>query len=85
MILLGAVVGDSINVFSTVIASDAAQVTFADGLILRLIILTLRWVVTLAFVMRYVAQLRADPPKSLVYDKGRERDTFPERYACPGR
>ncbi|KPP88533.1 MAG: putative membrane protein [Rhodobacteraceae bacterium HLUCCA08] len=72
VILLGAgvgVLGSTINAFSTVIASDAAGVTFADGLVLRLTILALCWVVTVAFVMRYAARVRADPTKSLVYDK----------------
>ena len=72
VIMLGAgigVLGSTINAFSTVIASDAAGVTFADGLILRLIILGVGWLVTVAFVMRYAAQVKADPSKSLVFDK----------------
>ena len=72
VILLGAgvgVLGSTINAFSTVIASDAAGVTFADGLMLRLIILAVCWVVTVAFVMRYAARVKADPSKSLVFDK----------------
>ncbi len=77
VILLGAgvgVLGSTINAFSTVIASDAAGVTFADGLVLRLIILAVCWVVTVAFVMRYAARVRADPTKSLVYDKKKENE-----------
>ena len=77
VILLGAgvgVLGSTINAFSTVIASDAAGVTFADGLGLRLIILAVAWVVTVAFVMRYAARVRADPTKSLVYDKKAENE-----------
>ena len=72
VIMLGAgvgVLGSTINAFSTVIASDAAGVTFAEGLTLRLIILGLCWLVTVAFVMRYAARVKADPTKSLVYDK----------------
>ncbi len=72
VIMLGAgvgVLGSTINAFSTVIASDAAGVTFADGLMLRLIILGLCWLVTVAFVMRYAARVKADPSKSLVFDK----------------
>lgn len=72
VILLGAgigVLGSTINAFSTVIASDAAGVTFADGLLLRLIILGLCWLVTVAFVMRYAARVKADPSRSLVFDK----------------
>ena len=77
VILLGAgigVLGSTINAFSTVIASDAAGVTFAEGMVLRLIILGLCWVVTVAFVMRYAARVRADPTKSLVYDKKAENE-----------
>jgi len=72
VILLGAgvgVLGSTVNAFSTVIASDAAGVSFADGMILRIVILLVAWVVTVAFVMRYAARVRADPAKSLVYDK----------------
>ncbi|MCC1482698.1 YfcC family protein [Roseibaca sp. Y0-43] len=72
VILLGAgvgVLGSTINAFSTVIASDAAGVTFADGLLLRLGILLVCFAVTVAFVMRYAARVRADPTASLVYDK----------------
>ena len=77
VIMLGAgvgVLGSTINAFSTVIASDAAGVTFADGLMLRLVILALCWVVTVAFVMRYAARVRADPTQSLVYDKKAENE-----------
>lgn len=72
VILLGAgvgVLGSTVNAFSTVIASDAAGISFADGLGLRLVILVICWVVTVAFVMRYAAKVRADPSTSLVYDK----------------
>ena len=72
VILLGAgvgVLGSTINAFATVIASDAAGVTFADGLWLRLVILVVSWLVTVAFVMRYAARVKADPSKSLVFDK----------------
>jgi uncharacterized ion transporter superfamily protein YfcC len=72
VILLGAgvgVLGSTVNAFSTVIASDAAGISFADGLVLRVVILLICWAVTVAFVMRYAAKVRADPTKSLVHDK----------------
>jgi uncharacterized ion transporter superfamily protein YfcC len=72
VILLGAgvgVLGSTINAFSTVIASDAAGVSFADGLMLRLVILGLCWAATVAFVMRYAARVKADPSRSLVFDR----------------
>jgi uncharacterized ion transporter superfamily protein YfcC len=77
VILLGAgvgVLGSTINAFSTVIASDAAGVTFADGLGLRLIILGLCWISAVAFVMRYAARVKADPSKSRVFDKKAENE-----------
>jgi uncharacterized ion transporter superfamily protein YfcC len=72
VILLGAgigVLGSTINAFSTVIASDAAGVSFAAGMPLRLGILVLCWLVTVAFVMRYAAKVKADPSTSLVFDR----------------
>lgn len=72
VILLGAgigVLGSTINAFSTVIASDAAGVTFAEGLWLRMAILGVCWAVTVAFVMRYAARVKADPSRSLVFDR----------------
>jgi uncharacterized ion transporter superfamily protein YfcC len=72
VILLGAgvgVLGSTINAFSTVIASDAAGVTFAEGLWLRIAILAVCWAVTVAFVMRYAARVKADPSRSLVFDR----------------
>ena len=62
VILLGAgigVLGSTINAFSTVIASDAAGVTFADGLPLRLAILAVTWLVTVALVGAIVAAIGA--------------------------
>jgi uncharacterized ion transporter superfamily protein YfcC len=79
VILLGAgvgVLGSTINAFSTVIASDAAGVTFADGLMLRLIILGVCWLVTVAFVMRYAARVKADPSKSLVFDRRAANEAY---------
>lgn len=72
VIMLGAgigVLGSTINPFSTVIASDAAGISFSDGLVLRLMILVACWLITVAFVMRYAARVKADPSKSLVFDR----------------
>lgn len=77
VILLGAgigVLGSTINAFSTVIASDAAGVNFADGIVLRLVILALAWAAAVAWVMRYAARVKADPTLSLVHDQKPEHD-----------
>ena len=80
VILLGAgigVLGSTINAFSTVIASDAAGISFADGLWLRLVILGLTWVAAVAWVMRYAARVKSDPALSLVHDlKGANETHF---------
>lgn len=72
VILLGAgigVLGSTINPFATTIASNAAGITFTDGLLLRLAILGVGWLICVAFVMRYAARVKADPARSMVADR----------------
>lgn len=72
VIMLGAgigVLGSTVNAFSTVIASNAAGVPFTDGLMLRLAILSVAFAVTVAYVMRYAARVKANPSTSLVFDR----------------
>jgi uncharacterized ion transporter superfamily protein YfcC len=72
VILLGAgigVLGSTINAFSTVIASNAAGISFTEGLVLRGVILVLGWIACVAYVMRYAARVKADPSRSLVFDR----------------
>ncbi len=69
VIMLGAgigTLGSTINPFATVIASDAASVPFTDGILLRVVILAIAWLISVAFVMRYAEKIRKDPSKSLV-------------------
>jgi uncharacterized ion transporter superfamily protein YfcC len=77
VILLGAgigVLGSTVNAFSTVIASDAAGVPFTDGLMLRVVILALTFAATVAYVMRYAERVKADPSRSLVFDRKAENE-----------
>lgn len=77
VILLGAgvgVLGSTVNAFSTVIASDAAGIAFTDGLLLRIVILALTFTATVAYVMRYAAKVKADPSRSLVFDRKAENE-----------
>jgi uncharacterized ion transporter superfamily protein YfcC len=74
-ILLGAgigVLGSTINPFATVIAANASGIPFTDGIILRLAMLVVGWVICVAYVMRYAKMVKADPTKSIVYDKYEE-------------
>jgi uncharacterized ion transporter superfamily protein YfcC len=77
VILLGAgvgVLGSTVNVFLTVIASDAAGIPFTDGLMLRFVIFALTFAATFVHVMRYAARVKADPSRSLVFDQKEENE-----------
>ena len=69
IIMLGAgigVLGSTINPFATTIASDAAGISFTEGMTLRLIILGLGWIICTAYVMWYAKRVRDDSSKSVV-------------------
>ncbi|MGF1714908.1 YfcC family protein [Photobacterium chitinilyticum] len=74
-VLLGAgigTLGSTINPFATVIAANAAGIPFTDGIMLRVAMLVIGWLICVAYVMRYAKMVRADKTKSLVYDKYEE-------------
>lgn len=69
VILIGAgigVLGSTINPFATVIASNAADIPFTDGMLLRLVLLIGGLVICAAYVMRYARRVKADPSRSVV-------------------
>lgn len=68
-ILIGAgigVLGSTINPFATVIASNAADIPFTDGMGLRLFLLIGGLLICMAYVMRYAKKVKADPSCSVV-------------------
>ncbi|PKH08117.1 YfcC family protein [Moritella sp. Urea-trap-13] len=70
IIMIGAGIGclgSTINPFATVIASNAAEISFMDGFALRAIILVFGWLLCVIYVMRYAAKVKADPSASLVF------------------
>lgn len=74
-VLLGAgigTLGSTINPFATVIAANAAGIPFTDGILLRVAILAIGWLICVGYVMRYAKMVRADKTKSIVYDKYEE-------------
>jgi len=74
-VLLGSgigVLGSTINPFSTVIAANTAGILFTDGMLLRIVILVIGWLICVAYVMRYAKKVKADPTASIVYDKHEE-------------
>lgn len=69
VILVGAGLGtlaSTVNPFATVIASDAAGVSFTSGMTLRLVIYVIGLGICIAYVMRYAAKVKADPTCSVV-------------------
>lgn len=74
VILIGAgigVLGSTINPFATVIASNAANIPFTDGIVLRFVLLVGGLIICAAYVMRYARRVKADPSRSVV---ARQRD-----------
>ncbi|OQX40244.1 MAG: C4-dicarboxylate ABC transporter [Oceanospirillales bacterium LUC14_002_19_P2] len=71
VILLGAgigTLGSTVNPFATVIASDAAGVSFTDGIFLRLVFYIVGLLICIVFVMRYAEKVKRDPKASFVAD-----------------
>lgn len=70
-IYLGSSVGtmfSTVNPFSVVIASDAAGISFSEGLVFRIISLILAMVITLIYIYWYAKKVKKDPQSSLVYE-----------------
>lgn len=69
-IFLGSCIGtmvSTINPFSTVIASNIAGVSIAQGLPLRLVTLVIAMTITLIYIIKYGEKVKKDPTKSLIY------------------
>ncbi|WP_417543329.1 YfcC family protein [Marinobacter sp.] len=69
IILIGAgvgVLGSTINPFATVIAANAADIPFTDGIVVRFILLIGGLLICSAYVMRYAVRVKADPSRSVV-------------------
>lgn len=61
--------GALINPFSTIIASDAAGVSWTVGMTSRIIMLVIGLIVIILFVVRYAERVKKDPTKSVLYGK----------------
>lgn len=70
-IYMGSSVGtmfSTVNPFSVVIASNAAGISFSEGLTFRIIGLVLASLITIVYIYRYAKKIKSDPKNSLVYD-----------------
>lgn len=61
--------GALINPFSTIIASDAAGVSWTVGMSSRIVMLLIGLVVIILFVVRYAERVKKDPSKSVLHGK----------------
>ncbi|EDY0806668.1 YfcC family protein, partial [Salmonella enterica subsp. arizonae serovar 62:z4,z23:-] len=74
-VLLGAgigTLGSTINPFATVIAANAAGIPFTQGMLMRVLLLIIGYVLCVVWVMRYARKVRAHPELSIVADKMEE-------------
>lgn len=83
-IYMGSSIGSmfsTVNPFSVVIASDAAGISFSEGLVFRAISLVFAMVITLIYIYRYAKKVQEDPKNSLIYeDKERIEERFLKHY-----
>ena len=59
----------TVNPFSVIIASDAAGVTWTNGLEMRLALLVLGTVICIWYIMRYAGRVKTDPARSMLFGK----------------
>lgn len=59
------VLGSTINPFATVIAANAADIPFTDGIVVRFILLIGGLLICAAYVMRYALRVKQIPPALL--------------------
>ena len=83
-VFLGSQVGvmaSTSNPFSTILASDAAGVTWTTGLQGRVLMLVLCITITTLFILRYAKKVKADPSNSFIFD---QREHINALFKVPG-
>lgn len=89
VVMIGAgigALGSTVNPFATIIASNAAQISFTEGLGLRVIILILAWLLCVVYVMKYAKKVKDNPNASLVAnDKVANEEYFLHRLNTTGQ
>lgn len=79
VVMIGAGIGSlgsTINPFATIIASNAAEVSFTDGLTLRIVILVLAWLLCVVYVMKYAKKVKNNPALSLVAEQKKADEKY---------
>ena len=84
-IFLGSAVGcmfSTVNPFSTIIASNAAGISFNEGLKFRFVALIVFSIISLLYINRYIKKVKKDSDSSLVTEEQEEiREKFLKDYS----
>ncbi|MCT8977972.1 YfcC family protein [Clostridium sp. CX1] len=67
----------TVSPFSSVIGSNAAGITFTEGLTMRTIGLVIATIITIIYIVNYGKKIKKDPTKSLIYD---QKEELEERF-----
>lgn len=70
------IIGSTINPFSTGIASSFANISIGDGIVLRLFIYVLFFVIGSVYVMHYARKVKNNPSSSLVYKYKKDNEDY---------
>ncbi len=86
-IYMGSSIGSmfsTVNPFSVVIGSNAAGISFTNGLNFRIIAFVLGTLITIIYILRYAKKVKADPSKSLTFaDKEKIEAKFASQEEAP--
>ena len=67
----------TVNPFSTIIASNAAGISFNEGLKFRFGALVVFSIIALIYLYRYIKKVKVNPENSIAFE---EKDEINERY-----
>lgn len=79
-LFLGAAIGcmfSTVNPFSTIIASNAAGISFNEGLKFRFVALIVFSIISLIYIYKYIKKVKENPENSIVVD---EQEEIKERF-----
>lgn len=71
----------TINPFSAVIGSNAAGISFMNGMTFRIVGLVIALIITMIYIINYGKKVKADPTKSLVYA---DKEHIEKKFASSG-
>ncbi len=75
IVLIGSQIGclaSTVNPFATGVASDAAGISLADGIIWRLVFFVVMYAISVMYVYRYAGKIEKNPETSYVFAKRKE-------------